>query len=139
MYKNLRTNLPKEVMAFPDFPFPTYPESFVHHTKVLAYLQAYAQHFQLNKYVQFNTKVPLLFSSINTLFYLEIKFSPTMEILDKNHPFLKTSITSILQLSMLYSRFCCRYKWLFLGRICHISTTYIRKWAGEVGGGVSVS
>ena len=35
MYKSLRTNLPKEVMAFPDFPFP--PEvthSFLHHTEV---------------------------------------------------------------------------------------------------------
>ena len=35
MYKNLKTNLPKEVMAFPDFPFPDYEESFIHHSKVL--------------------------------------------------------------------------------------------------------
>ena len=57
MYKNLRTNLPKEVMAFPDFPFATCPESFVHHTKVLDYLESYARHLQLGQYVRFNTKV----------------------------------------------------------------------------------
>ena len=57
MYKDLRTNLPKEVMAFPDFPFPASPESFLHHTKVLGYLQAYAEHFQLEKFIRFNTKV----------------------------------------------------------------------------------
>jgi cation diffusion facilitator CzcD-associated flavoprotein CzcO len=57
MYKNMRTNLAKEVMAFPDFPFPACPESFVHHTKVLDYLEAYAQRFQLQKYIRFNTKV----------------------------------------------------------------------------------
>ena len=32
MYKNLRTNLPKEVMAFPDFPFKKSKQSFVTHT-----------------------------------------------------------------------------------------------------------
>ena len=37
MYKNLRTNLPKEVMAFPDFPFPKDAKmrSFVTHTVFL--------------------------------------------------------------------------------------------------------
>ena len=34
MYKSLKTNLPKEVMAFPDFPFPSEEtESFLHHTQ----------------------------------------------------------------------------------------------------------
>jgi cation diffusion facilitator CzcD-associated flavoprotein CzcO len=57
MYKSLKTNLPKEVMAFPDFPFVSSDESFVHHSKVLEYLEAYAQHFQLKKFIRFNTKV----------------------------------------------------------------------------------
>ena len=35
MYKSLKTNLPKEVMAFPDFPFPSeMKQSFLHHTEV---------------------------------------------------------------------------------------------------------
>ena len=57
MYKNLKTNLPKEVMAFPDFPFPDYEESFIHHSKVLDYLKQYSDHFQLEKFINFNTKV----------------------------------------------------------------------------------
>jgi cation diffusion facilitator CzcD-associated flavoprotein CzcO len=39
MYKNLKTNLPKEVMAFPDFPFKTSEQSFLPHSEVRGYLQ----------------------------------------------------------------------------------------------------
>ena len=57
MYRNLRTNLPKEVMAFPDFPFQDLEESFVHHSQVLDYLKQYCEHFQLERFIQFNTMV----------------------------------------------------------------------------------
>ena len=79
MYKSLKTNLPKEVMAFPDFPFPAskseygnlqlnhrniywnsyciFQESFLHHTEVLAYLESYADHFDLKKFIHYNTTV----------------------------------------------------------------------------------
>jgi len=58
MYKNLRTNLPKEVMAFPDFPFPDIEDtSFLHHSKVLEYLESYKKHFDLEKLIRFNTVV----------------------------------------------------------------------------------
>ncbi|KAF2366274.1 Flavin monooxygenase-like [Trinorchestia longiramus] len=53
MYKNLRTNLPKEVMSFPDFPFPAEGTSFIHHTDVLKYLQDYTQHFDLEPHIKF--------------------------------------------------------------------------------------
>jgi cation diffusion facilitator CzcD-associated flavoprotein CzcO len=39
MYRGLKTNLPKEVMAFPDFPFKQSDESFLHHTQIRKYLQ----------------------------------------------------------------------------------------------------
>jgi cation diffusion facilitator CzcD-associated flavoprotein CzcO len=39
MYQNLKTNLPKEVMAFPDFPFKSTDQSFLHHSEVRQYLQ----------------------------------------------------------------------------------------------------
>uniref|UniRef100_A0A3B4A8H1 Flavin-containing monooxygenase n=1 Tax=Periophthalmus magnuspinnatus TaxID=409849 RepID=A0A3B4A8H1_9GOBI len=39
MYQNLRTNLPKEVMMFPDFPFDPELDSFIPHQEVLRYLQ----------------------------------------------------------------------------------------------------
>ena len=57
MYKNLKTNLPKEVMAFPDFPFLPRAKSFIEHREVLEYLQRYCQHFQLEQFVSFNTRV----------------------------------------------------------------------------------
>jgi len=58
MYKNLKTNLPKEVMAFPDFPFEEeIAQSFLTHKQVLEYLEKYADHFQLAKNIHFDTKV----------------------------------------------------------------------------------
>ncbi|XP_068780125.1 uncharacterized protein [Struthio camelus] len=42
LYRHLRTNLPKEVMAFPDFPFDADLPSFLPHSDVLAYLERYA-------------------------------------------------------------------------------------------------
>merc|ERR1719369_1482000 len=58
MYKNLRTNLPKEVMAFPDFPFPQNQDgSFLHHSEVLEYLETYKKHFDLERFIKFNTVV----------------------------------------------------------------------------------
>ena len=57
MYKNLKTNLPKEVMAFPDFPFLPKEKSFIEHREVLEYLQRYCHHFQLEQFVSFNTLV----------------------------------------------------------------------------------
>jgi len=57
MYQNLTTNLPKEVMAFPDFPFANQQKSFLHHSEVLEYLEQYAQAHLLHKYIQLNTQV----------------------------------------------------------------------------------
>ncbi|KAK6185960.1 hypothetical protein SNE40_008086 [Patella caerulea] len=57
MYKNLRTNLPKEVMAFPDFPFDKNLPSFVRHEDVLKYLEDYAEHFDLYPFIKFRTHV----------------------------------------------------------------------------------
>ena len=55
MYKGLRTNLPKEIMAFREFPFPTTVNaSFVTHQVVFDYLQSYAKHFELEQYIQTN-------------------------------------------------------------------------------------
>ncbi|KAG6921730.1 Flavin-binding monooxygenase family protein [Chelydra serpentina] len=54
MYRDLRTNLPKEVMAFPDFPFDPSLPSFLHHSDVLAYLESYADHFRVREHVRFS-------------------------------------------------------------------------------------
>ncbi|XP_037068137.1 flavin-containing monooxygenase FMO GS-OX-like 4 [Pollicipes pollicipes] len=60
MYQNLRTNLPKEVMGFPDFPFKSDSyngKSFIFHEEVLDYLCRYADRFDLEQYILFETRV----------------------------------------------------------------------------------
>lgn len=57
MYKNLKTNLPKEVMAYPGFPFPKHLPSFIVHEDVLQYLEDYAKHYDIEKFIKFNTCV----------------------------------------------------------------------------------
>ncbi|XP_068699037.1 uncharacterized protein [Montipora foliosa] len=57
MYRNLRTNLPKEVMAYPDFPFPPEWPSFMTRHQVLRYLEDYANSFDLYKYIHLNSAV----------------------------------------------------------------------------------
>ncbi|XP_055891637.1 uncharacterized protein LOC106078289 [Biomphalaria glabrata] len=57
MYKNLRTNLPVQCMAFPDFPFKSTRPSFVKHEVVQEYLEDYASHFDLFKHIKFQTLV----------------------------------------------------------------------------------
>jgi len=72
MYAALRTNLPREIMGYLDFPFDTQfsggapskntPRSvdsrrFCSHQEVLLYLEAYAERFNLNKCIRFNTSV----------------------------------------------------------------------------------
>ncbi|XP_023348013.1 flavin-containing monooxygenase FMO GS-OX2 [Eurytemora carolleeae] len=58
MYRDLRTNLPKDVMMFPDVPYKeSLNESFVHHTEVLDYLNEFVDKFEIKKYIHFNTKV----------------------------------------------------------------------------------
>ena len=57
-FKSLvRTNLPKQMMAFPDFPFPSEWSSFLSHQQVLKYLEDYASHFDLYRYIQFNSSI----------------------------------------------------------------------------------
>lgn len=44
-------------MFFPGFPFPSHLPSFVHHSQVLDYLQAYASHYDINQFISFGTLV----------------------------------------------------------------------------------
>ncbi|GIL73465.1 hypothetical protein Vretifemale_3589 [Volvox reticuliferus] len=66
MYEQLRTNLPRELMSFIDFPFdsaflgPQYssdPRRFCSHTEVLGYLNAFADFFDLRPLVRTHTRV----------------------------------------------------------------------------------
>ncbi|KAJ1421266.1 hypothetical protein B484DRAFT_399555, partial [Ochromonadaceae sp. CCMP2298] len=62
MYRTLRTNLPREVMAFgPDDPFPppttTAPGSYLTHWEVQQYLETYAHKHTLHPLVRYGTEV----------------------------------------------------------------------------------
>ncbi|XP_047000456.1 flavin-containing monooxygenase FMO GS-OX5 [Schistocerca americana] len=60
MYQNLRTNLPKEVMGFPDFPIPHREESYLPAKDILQFLNDYADHFGLRKHIKFQHMVTLV-------------------------------------------------------------------------------
>ncbi|CAL7946422.1 unnamed protein product [Xylocopa violacea] len=60
MYKNLRTNLPKEVMGYPDYPVPDSPESYLTRTQILEFLNSYCDHFNIRQYIRFLHNVELV-------------------------------------------------------------------------------
>lgn len=57
MYRDLRTNLPKEVMMFPDFPFNPELRSFLPHQDVQKYLESYSDNYGIPPHIRFNTMV----------------------------------------------------------------------------------
>ncbi|XP_054739789.1 senecionine N-oxygenase-like isoform X1 [Anastrepha obliqua] len=58
IYEELRTNVPKEMMAYPDFEYPSsLKQSFISATDVLKYHQSYAKHFQLESHIHLNHEV----------------------------------------------------------------------------------
>ena len=52
-----RTNLPKQVMEYPDFQYPKNLRTFPTHGQVLDYLQDYCTHFNLESSIRFNETV----------------------------------------------------------------------------------
>ncbi|KAJ9147744.1 hypothetical protein P3X46_029870 [Hevea brasiliensis] len=63
LYSSLRTNLPREVMGFRDYPFISKadktrdPRRFPGHREVLLYLQDFAREFKIEEMVRFETEV----------------------------------------------------------------------------------
>ncbi|CAN6312674.1 unnamed protein product [Urochloa humidicola] len=62
LYESLRTNLPREVMGFLDFPFAAVPGSvdarrFPRHEEVLRYIHEFARRFDLSGLVRFRAEV----------------------------------------------------------------------------------
>lgn len=57
MYQGLLTNLPKEIMAYPNFPFPPYEDSYITAERVLDYYRSYACEYDLMKYIRFRHHV----------------------------------------------------------------------------------
>ena len=57
MYRNLRTNLPKEIMSYIGHPYDAALPSFVGHQDVARYLQSYSRDHGLEQHVQYSSDV----------------------------------------------------------------------------------
>lgn len=57
MYQGLKTNIPKEIMGFPDFPIGQQEESYVTSQDVLKFIENYVEKFELCKYIKFEHHV----------------------------------------------------------------------------------
>jgi len=51
------TNTTKESMCYSDFPMPGDFPNYLHNSKYLEYFRMYADHFQLDQFIQFETEV----------------------------------------------------------------------------------
>ncbi|XP_006887483.1 PREDICTED: dimethylaniline monooxygenase [N-oxide-forming] 3 [Elephantulus edwardii] len=57
IYRSVFTNSSKEMMCFPDFPYPDDFPNFMHNSKLQEYITAFAKEKNLLKYIQFKTLV----------------------------------------------------------------------------------
>ncbi len=71
LYESLRTNIPRDLMAFRDYTFDskgggddTWPR-FPHHTKVLEYLENFSNHYALAPYIRLAAEVQGIKKSID--------------------------------------------------------------------------
>ncbi|XP_071751648.2 flavin-containing monooxygenase 5-like [Centroberyx gerrardi] len=57
IYHSVIINSSKERMCYSDFPVPAHFPNFMHNSLIMDYFRMYADRFQLNKHIRFNTKV----------------------------------------------------------------------------------
>ncbi|XP_061593035.1 flavin-containing monooxygenase 5-like [Cololabis saira] len=57
IYRSLVVNTSKEMMCFSDFPMPGDYPNYMHNSQLLQYFRLYAEHFDLLKYINFQTPV----------------------------------------------------------------------------------
>uniref|UniRef100_A0A3P9LKZ1 Flavin-containing monooxygenase n=1 Tax=Oryzias latipes TaxID=8090 RepID=A0A3P9LKZ1_ORYLA len=57
IYRSLVSNTSKEMMCFSDFPMPDDYPNYMHNSQLLQYFRLYTEHFNLLKYIVFQTKV----------------------------------------------------------------------------------
>ncbi|CRK89036.1 CLUMA_CG002498, isoform A [Clunio marinus] len=68
MYQGLMTNLPKEAMSYPDFPYPPSDKSYLTSPEVLEYFSYFANHFDLVKHIKFQSHVVRISPLLNNQF-----------------------------------------------------------------------
>jgi dimethylaniline monooxygenase (N-oxide forming) len=85
MYKGLRTNLPKEIMGYPDEPFPHQYDSYIPSEDVLKYYQSYADKHDLRQFIKFETHVVRVRPLLNDSWEVIVQDMKSMEF--KNYSF----------------------------------------------------
>uniref|UniRef100_A0A672JII9 Flavin-containing monooxygenase n=1 Tax=Salarias fasciatus TaxID=181472 RepID=A0A672JII9_SALFA len=58
IYRSLVVNTSKEMMCFSDFPMPADYPNYMHNSQLLQYFRLYAEHFDLLRYIKFQTITP---------------------------------------------------------------------------------
>lgn len=53
IYRTVFTNSCKEMMCYPDFPFPDDYPNYIHNARLHKYIRDYAQHFDLLRHIRF--------------------------------------------------------------------------------------
>lgn len=56
IYRTVFTNSCKEMMCYPDFPFPDDHPNYMHNARLQHYICKYAEHFDLLQHVRFKVK-----------------------------------------------------------------------------------
>lgn len=92
MYKSLRTNLPKEIMGFPDFPIPESEKSYLPAKDMLAFLQSYADKHRVTELIKFNSHVQLV----------KPKEGPSGELWDVSFKNLKTGVSETREYDYIF-------------------------------------
>ncbi|XP_011890701.1 PREDICTED: dimethylaniline monooxygenase [N-oxide-forming] 3 [Cercocebus atys] len=59
IYQSVFTNSSKEMMCFPDFPYPDDCPNYMHHSKLQEYIKTFAQKKDLLRYIQFEVGASL--------------------------------------------------------------------------------
>lgn len=80
MYQNLVTNLPIELMCYPNDPFPEQKESFVPSSEVLKYYQGYAAKYNLFNYIKFEHHVIRVRPLVDDTWEMIVRDLPANEI-----------------------------------------------------------
>uniref|UniRef100_A0A182R8W7 Flavin-containing monooxygenase n=1 Tax=Anopheles funestus TaxID=62324 RepID=A0A182R8W7_ANOFN len=79
MYRGLRTNLPKEVMGYPDFPIPTQRASYIVSEDILSFLRLYADRYDIKSHIKFEHHVIQVHPAEGDRWLVEVENLTTQE------------------------------------------------------------
>ncbi|XP_031627749.1 senecionine N-oxygenase-like [Contarinia nasturtii] len=73
MYRDLRTNIPYQLIEFPGYEYPEETQGYPSHTEILKYLNSYASDFNLTEHIKFHHLVDKIVSIKNNKWKITVK------------------------------------------------------------------